>query len=1155
MDIGVLGPLELRADDGAPVPIGGVRLRTLLILLARDAGRSVSTGRLVDGLWGAAPPAGAGNAVQALVSRLRRAAPGLRIEATATGYRLVLDPGRVDALRFLACADRDPGAALRMWRGELEVPDVHLEEVRLRAQKAWLAAEMAHRDVVAELEALVAAHPLDEPLAALLIRALRRAGSPGRALDAFERIRVRLREQLGTDPSAELTALHRELLRQERPGPRGNLPAELSTFVGRETDVRRVVALIGTHRLVTLTGPGGSGKTRLSVEVGGRLPGASWLVELAPVRDAAELPQAVLTALGLREQPGRDPLTRLRDAVAGRELLLIVDNCEHLIEAAAEVAAALLRAAPGLRLLATSREPLGIPGEGIHPVEPLPLPPAGSDATTAAGFPSVRLLLDRATGFALTDGNVASVVRICRALDGMPLAIELAAARLRTLPPAMLADRLTDRFRLLTGGNRAALPRHRTLRAVVDWSWELLSEPERRLWRRVAALPGGADLAGVERVCGADLDVVSALVDKSLLILEPDGRYRMLETIREYGLERLAEAGETESSRRSIADHLLALARAAEPHLRRAEQLVWMARLRAEHDNLHASLRAALAAGDRATAVALVANLGWYWWLCGHRTEGSTLCLAALALDGPADRQELALAYTLAALNGVEGPMAFAEVKASFNRALELADPHPGSHPGLRMLGLVAALYGTRRADAEQAAATIVDDPDPWLRAVARMIVGQVRLNFGEPAEVAEADLRASLAGFRAVGDRWGIGFTLSALADLTAARGDFAQAVGWQREAVELLREVGIREDVPQMGAKLAYQLWLHGQREQAYRALDEAREYAADLGIPEVMASVHHVSATLAREEGRLDEAREQVDRTVALIAGSTLAPQFRAMTHSTRGLIEATAGRLAEARAEHETALRIAVRTRDSPMIAQVLAGWADLALREADPERAAFLLGAADAVRGSVDRTVNAGVIVAGEARAALGDAGYAAAFGRATAVTMDTALAAAGLDPAAEGLDGEGGEDREERGGPDQRTGDRAGHRATGEQAAAGVGQERGRVHPREAAQPARHAVGADERAAHERDREDQHEAEDLHPGRFADQHREQHGHPGDGHREAEQQGEEAEHRQRAGGDPETQQHAETQQQRERPRLFDHVGHDPAGQRREPGDRQ
>jgi predicted ATPase/DNA-binding SARP family transcriptional activator len=1031
VEIAVLGPVEVRDGDGSLLPVAGVRLRTLVVLLALDANREVTADRLIDGVWGDAPPAAASNALQALVSRLRRAVPGLAVAATPAGYRLVTDLEMVDAHRFTRLVAEDPARALELWRGDLEFPDVarpeavRLEGLRLAARRARLAAEMTRRDVVPELEALVAAYPLDEPMAALLIRALRKAGNRGRALEVFEQARRRLGEQLGVDPSAELAGLHLELLR-ETDVPEGNLPAEVSSFVGRAADVRAVRALIGGHRLVTLTGPGGSGKTRLSVEVAGSVPGAVWRVELAPVRDPAELPQTILTALrlggpALRRAEPATPLARLRDALAGRDMLLVLDNCEHLVEAAAEVADVLLRAAPGLRLLATSREPLGIAGERLFPVEPLALPPADADPATAAASPAVQLLLDRTSGFTLTADNTGPVVRICRALDGMPLAIELAAARLRTLPAAVLADRLADRFRLLTGGSRTALPRHRTLRAVVDWSWDLLSSDERRVWRQLAMLPGGADVTAVERVCGPDLDPPAALVDKSLLVLGPDGRYRMLETIREYGLERLAEAGETEAVRRTLIAFWIDLAREAEPHLRRADQLVWLRRLSAEHDNLHAAVRDAIAVGDRLNAVTLVANLGWYWWLNGHRTEGSRLCSEVIAMSGPADQADLALAYVFAALNGVEGPIDFDEVKALFRKGERLAAGVRHRHPALRLLSPLAAIYSQSPEARYGGAEQLADDPDPWLRAISRMLVGQVRLNMGEPAAAAEEDLRAALAGFRAVGERWGIGFTLSSLADLTAARGDFTQALAWQREALALLEEVGMREDLPQLAVKTAHQVWLSGEPEEARRLLKRAREFAREVGIPEVMASVHHCHAVIALAEDDLETAREHNATAIRMIDNSMFAPQFRAMAHSTGALIEGAAGNLALARTEHRAAIRIAVEMSDSPVIAQVLAGVADLALREGDPERAAYLLGAADSVRGSRDRTVEQAERTFREARAALGDADFDTAYHRGDGVTMATALDAAGLesDPAAERPDRERGEDQQETGRPEQ----------------------------------------------------------------------------------------------------------------------------------------
>jgi predicted ATPase/DNA-binding SARP family transcriptional activator len=1010
VEISVLGPVELRARTGEAVPVGGARLRALLILLTLDANRVVSTERLIDGVWGEEPPAAATNALQALVSRLRRAAVELEIEAAPTGYRLTIDPDKVDVNRFVPLVKTDPRAALQLWRGDLEFPEaaradaVRLQELKLTATKARLSTDP---HPVPELEGLLQAYPLDEELTAVLMRALRRSGNPGRALEVYEATRQRLVDQLGADPSPELTELHLELLRGGgAEDKKGNLPAEVSSFVGREHDVRTVRELVAAHRLVTLLGPGGSGKTRLSVEAGAGVPGEVWRVELAPVTDPAEVPQAILTALNLRGQvkferhQEQAPLTRLLDAAKNRQMLLILDNCEHLVTAAAQVADALLRAAPGLRLLTTSREPLGIPGERPFPVEPLALPPAGADVATAAAFPSVRLMLDRAPGFTLGAETVEPVVRICRALDGMPLAIELAAARLRTLPVTVLADRLADRFRLLTGGSRTALPRHQTLRAVVDWSWELLDEDERRAWRRFAMFHGGAEVTAAEQVCDAGLDVLGALVDKSLLVLGADGRYRMLETIREYGLERLAEAGETESQRVALARWLLDLASRAEPELRGSDQLIWLRRLGEEHDNLHASLRAAIDAGDTATATAFVARLGWYWWLTGHRTEGATLATEVSAMPGAADPEDVALMHTFAAINGLEGALATDQVQSHFRKAEANGAGPDARHPGLRLLKPLSTMFdddsGPERGF--RMVEPLFDDPDPWLRATSRMILAQLRLNFGQSAEIAETELREALECFRTIGERWGIGFTLSALGDLAAARGDFAQAVGWQRDAIALVREVGIREDLPQMEVKFAHQLWMAGERTEARRMLKQAQLVAEEIGLAEVIASVEYGTATFARIQGDLDGARQGIARSAVLMENPAFVPQFRAMIRSTQGLIEGAAGDLATARALHEEALAIAVDSRDSPVIALCVVGLADLALREGCGARAAYLLGAADAVRGSQDRSVPDVERITFEARAALGDAGFEEAYRRAAGVTAATA---GELKPAAE----------------------------------------------------------------------------------------------------------------------------------------------------------
>src|SRR6266536_695430 len=697
VQIAVLGPLEVRADAGQPVEVGGARLRRLLILLALEPGRVVTTSRLVDGVWEDDRPAGAANALQALVSRLRRAIPEIVLESRPAGYRLVVEPDAVDARRFerLAAAGRarlpvDPAGAaatlreaLALWRGPAlaDVADAdfararvaRLTELRLTAIEDRVEADLrlgAGPSLVPELPELVAAHPLREPLIGQLMRALRAAGRPSAALSVFEQARGRLADQLGADPSPGLTTLHMAVLRGEpdsahpdprrradgAAGPAGSLPApgaaqpgaagrtttgpsttgpsttgpsttgpsttgpgaqgpttngagpdrgrtnlrtELTSFVGRDADAERIGALLAASRLVTLTGPGGSGKTRLAIEAArpllARAPDGVWLVELAPVSDPAEVPQAVLTVLGLREhaligtarirsptEQATDPSARLAAGLAGR----ILGDC------------------PGVRILATSREPLGIMGETLWPVPPLALPPAGADTPAALGYASVQLLAERAAavrpGFAVDAGNVAAVVQTCRALDGMPLAIELAAARLRSMTPEQVAARLDDRFRLLTGGNRTALPRHRTLQAVVDWSWDLLDGAEQALWRRLAVFAGGATAEAAERVAAGGpvapdrvAAPLPALVDKSLLA--PTGsaepRYRMLETIRAYGLDRLAEAGERDRLRAAHAAYFRDLAEAAEPLLQTRDQLYYLGRLADEHDNLHAAQR------------------------------------------------------------------------------------------------------------------------------------------------------------------------------------------------------------------------------------------------------------------------------------------------------------------------------------------------------------------------------------------------------------------------------------------------------------------------------------------------------------------------------------------------------------------------------------
>ena len=569
MVVGVLGPLEVQLD-GRPVAVGGGRLRALLACLALESGRPVSTGRLVDALWEEDLPADQVHALQSLVSRLRRALGNGSLVAPAPGgYRLdvEVDADHFERLVADARASADPERkgellreALALWRGPALADLVdyrfaaaaaaRLQDLKLAALADRVAADLAlgHGDrLVGELEALCAEHPLHERLAAQLIAALSASGRQADALATYERVRLLLSEELGVPPGAELQAAHMAVLQGEQaPRRRSNLSAPVTSFVGREREIGQLGELLEHARLVTLLGPGGAGKTRLAREaVAGwvdRVADGVWMVELAPVTAEVDIVPAVLGALGLREAVlrealvARDGLGRLLDVLGDRETILVLDNCEHLIAGVAELADRLLAGCPGLRLVATSREALAISGERLVAVPPLEQTPAQ------------ELFADRASaalpGFVMDDYGK----EICRRLDGLPLALELAAARLRTLPVRELAQRLDDRFRLLTGGSRTALPRHRTLRAVVDWSWDLLDEPERRLARRLAVFSAGATVESASAVDETDaLDGLAALVERSLLQVVPDSeptRYRMLETLREYGLEKLEEAGE-----------------------------------------------------------------------------------------------------------------------------------------------------------------------------------------------------------------------------------------------------------------------------------------------------------------------------------------------------------------------------------------------------------------------------------------------------------------------------------------------------------------------------------------------------------------------------------------------------------------------------------
>ena len=1011
----MLGPFEVRADDGSVVDVPGARLRGLLVALALDAGRVVPKATLVDWIWGEQPPADAANALQRLVSRLRKLLP---VEGHTDGYRLQLDPDAVDAVRFerlvtRARTDQDPQGirllreALALWRGPA-MQDVGLTEsgafdaavtrldgLRLTATEDRYDAEitLGHgAELVTELTDLVAAHPVRERLVAALMRALVASGRDTEALRTYERTREILADELGVDPSPELSALHVALLRGElvrRDEKRNtNLREELTTYVGKETDVAAVRDLIAGHRLTTLIGPGGSGKTRLASETArtvlGDLPDGVWMVELAAIGADGDVAQATLGALALRDAllgdvPETDPTDRVIAALRERAMLLILDNCEHVIESAATFAHRVLGECPRLRILATSREPLGITGEALWPVAPLAVPADGGDIDAS---PAVRLLQDRARAVRADLAlDLETMARICRALDGMPLAIELAAARLRTMSLEQLATRLDHRFRLLTGGSRTALPRHRTLRAVVDWSWELLTDAERSVLRRLAVFSGGAGLEAAEQVCAGGeveswevLDLLTALTEKSLVVTKDEGapRYRLLGTIKEYAQQRLEEAGETDSARRTHLAFFTELAETADPHLRRTEQLEWLAIVEAEHDNLAGAMRGALAAGDAEGSMRLAAAAGWYWWFAGHKVEGSEFLMAAPEVPGEASDESRAVVYAFVAnfMTSGRGRDQFDAadwIRKTADISRRVESPHPAVTLSTALEGLLQG-PGSFVSTFEP----LLTDEDPWVRALARLQTGKMRIMLGAGDRDADLALETALTEFRAIGERWGMAFALTELADRLAVRGEFADACAYYEQAIAVATEVGANEDVVQMRSRQAQLYWLADDQDASSAAMADAQRLAERVAWPEALVELALCKAELARWRGDAEEAHRQLDRATAMLGREAEQATLRATIQDVLGYL---ATDLDEAWQHRSAAFQAAAEGGHVPGIAQMLVGIADLALRTDQDEQAARLLAASAVVRGLPDRSNPDVAVLEQETRRRLGDAKF------------------------------------------------------------------------------------------------------------------------------------------------------------------------------------
>jgi predicted ATPase/DNA-binding SARP family transcriptional activator len=1086
----ILGTTQALRTDGTAVSVGGARLRALLTVLALRAGRTVPTGLLVDEVWGADPPADAPGALQALVARLRRTLGADAVASAEGGYRLTAAPDDVDLHRFerlageglRALADGDPAKAsvvlddaLALWHGPAlaDLPDRTAEAARwdtrrldvLRARHTAALALGRAEQSLPELTALCDGHPLDEPLQTLRLRALREAGRTAEALDAYEDVRRLLADRLGADPGPELRALHAQLLRlgdtpvpapaAEGPGrSAGNLRARLTSFIGRETDIETIRGDLAAARLVTLLGPGGAGKTRLSQEaaetVRQAMPGGVWLAELAPVDDPAAVPEAVLTAVGARETvlygAGAegiraavadrldDPVERLAEHCSRPHTLLILDNCEHVADAAARLTEELLARCPDLTVLATSREPLGVPGELLRPVEPLPEPVA------------LRLLADRGAaarpGFRIEDDPEACA-EICRRLDGLPLAIELAAARLRMLTPRQIADRLDDRFRLLTSGSRTVLPRQQTLRAVVDWSWDLLDEDERDVLRRLSVFAGGCDLPAAEAVCGpAALEALGSLVDRSLVVAAPpdgpaDGemRYRLLETVAEYAAERLDESGQRAEAERAHLTYFRELARVTDPLLRGPGQLAAIHRLEREYDNLRTALRHAVTARDEQEALCLALSLVWYWQMRDLRIEARNWCREIMALGPDPFAEPVRPAAAVWPRCTDAPPPMTGEILWEARRGIHLAHLacmdteleawqngrsqrklrtiartyEPGLPQNCRLPGLLWFFAVMLTGDMDRLRVIIDASIDTCRRTPGfdwELASGlQMRANFlanrTDWAGDAARDADESLEIYRRLGDAWGTAEALSARAEAHERKGEHALAAADYEAAIAHAEHLGARAQAAVLTARLGSALLEAGEDERGERLLREVIAQRADSHNEAMPAARLFLAARLGMT-GRVAEAREHLRRLRQdfRIAHFIV---FDAFILGSEAWLDAAEGR-------HEECLRLirkALERAGDPLATAItphmrsgyliVGAWAlaglDGGRRAAD---AARCLGAFDALlpAGHVAQLQERVTRERAErqARAALGDAAYETAYAQGDGLSLEEAVA-------------------------------------------------------------------------------------------------------------------------------------------------------------------
>ncbi|MFE3644636.1 BTAD domain-containing putative transcriptional regulator [Streptomyces sp. NPDC059169] len=1043
----ILGVTEAFDEHGSTLPLGGARLRALLAALAYRGGRVAPVPALVRDVWGDEPPQDASAALQALVGRLRRALGRDAIQSTPGGYRLAATPDDIDLHVFenlvrtggtqLDAGDPVAAAAtfreaLGLWRGpalaDLAEPDaaVRPEAQRRAAVRRRIEADLrrgATGSLVPELEELIAAHPYDETLRAQLLRALDAEGRRADALTAYEDARRTLADGLGVEPGHELGTLHARLLQwapQQPPEPKGNLRPRLNSFVGREAEISAIRKELSRSRLVTLTGPGGAGKTRLAEEAASATAGA-WLVELAPLEDQAAVPGAIVSALGLREtnlitlegQPSQaDPGSQLVEYLAPRELLLVLDNCEHVISTAAEVAESLLTHCPGLRILATSREPLGVMGESVRPVDPLPEDSA------------LRLLAERGAAvnpaFRVEDDPVAAG-EICRGLDGLPLAIELAAARLRMLTLRQIADRLDDRFRLLNRGSRTVQPRQQTLRAVVDWSWDLLDDGERTVLRQVSVFAGGWDLTAAEALSGPDVaGHLGALVDKSLVTAAPtvDGemRFRLLETIHEYAAERAAEEPELRAAAESAhTAHFQSVAEQAEPLLRTDGQLRWIRHLETDLDNIRAALhRTTTRPEQEPLAVRLVLAMGWFWCLREYRPEGLAWAARTIGLspdpeDGAADprywpRMQLRMLHLFLAIeNGPDFEVyrdpRTRDLLRRLRDAFSAGGPEAARFPGL------AWPFTTYLTDGPEGILELLDRAvancrvhgGDWEVGVTLMYRTHIAIDHPGSIGLVDDDLAELREISRRVGDRWMRAQVAGAVAETSMMRGRYEEAHAAYAESLELAREVGAHSEAPFLLARMAELGYRAGDADAALRGLEEATAEVERHNVPTGKGYISYLRAVIALERGEFARAEELTREARAACPAGTSPPHFMVALDGVdaRIAVYGAGGGPGAGIRGLATALRDAHEVRCSEVVTAHLAeSTADVLLLLGEERLAVRLLAAAETWRNGMPRSVPERRVtdaVETGARAVLGERRYAAEYAAGAALSVPQVL--------------------------------------------------------------------------------------------------------------------------------------------------------------------